>query len=124
MDSVFLMLLYMESRKARQSLTDRLVSAISDQKLFRKEWLECIRDMCALKKGMADVPLDYDKVLLAIKKITEIDIMDQEKISKSELNALTYVIVHLLKSDEFSVRDFAQHAFSHLLPALDAKVFR
>ena len=32
--------------------------------------------MCALKKGMADVPLDYDKVLIAIKKITEIDIMD------------------------------------------------
>ena len=80
--------------------------------------------MCALKKGMADVPLDYDKVLLAIKKITEIDIMDEENISKLELNALTYVIVHLLKSDEFSVRDFAHHAFSHLLPALDAKVFR
>ena len=36
--------------------------------------------MCALKKGMADVPLDYDKVLKAIKKITELDLSADRKI--------------------------------------------
>ena len=41
-----------------------------------------------------------------------------------EINALTYSILHLLKNDEFSVRDYAQHAFGHLLPLLDAKVLR
>ena len=74
------MLLYMESRKARQSLTEKLLIALSDQNTFDKEYLEIIRDMCALKKGMADVPLDYDKVLKAIKKITELDLSTNRRI--------------------------------------------
>ena len=41
-----------------------------------------------------------------------------------EVNSLTYNIVYLLKNEEFSVRDYAQHAFTHILPSLDEKVFR
>ena len=119
-----MMLLYMESRKARQSLTEKLQVALDGSGVMRKEYLQMIKDMCSLKKGMADVPLDYDKVLSAIKKITELNLTDEKLVTRLEINAFTYLIVHLLKNDEFSVRDFAQHAFSHILPALDAKVFR
>ena len=41
-----------------------------------------------------------------------------------EVNALTYNLLHLLKSEEFSVRDYALHAFGLLLPLLDENVFR
>ena len=124
LDNVFILLLYMESKKVRQSLTEGLMLSLEGSDLMRQEYLQMIKDMCSLKKGMADVPLDYDKVLNAIKKITELDFTNEQHVKRLETNAFTYLIVHLLKNEEFSVRDYAQHAFSHILPALDAKVFR
>ena len=85
--------------------------------------LSWIKDMNCIKKGLADAPLDFDKVLSAIKNVTEIG-QAKEPLKPLEVNALTYNILHLLKSEEFSVRDYASHALAHLLPLLDEKVFR
>ena len=48
----------------------------------------------------------------------------QNALQPLEVNVITYNILHLMKNEEFSVRDYASHAFAHILPILDLKVFR
>ena len=63
------LLLQMESRKARESFTEGLHSVLKDFGLLRAEVLAAIQDMNTVKKGMADLTLDYDKVLAALQRV-------------------------------------------------------
>ena len=66
------MLLHMESRKARQQLTVGLEKALQTSGCVSPATLSWIKDMNCIKKGLADVTLDYDKVLGAIKNVPAI----------------------------------------------------
>jgi hypothetical protein len=44
--------------------------------------------------------------------------------SELDVNLLTYCILHLLKCEEYSVRDFTLHALAKLLPRLDHIAFK
>ena len=73
LNRVFLMLLNMESKKVRQQLTGGLEKALQNSCFISSETLSLIKNMNVIKKGLADQALDFDKVLNAIKSITEVD---------------------------------------------------
>ena len=62
------MMLSMESRKARECFTEGLQGVLSLTGRIKDEVLLVIKDMNKVKKGMADVTLDYDRVLSALEK--------------------------------------------------------
>jgi hypothetical protein len=71
-----------------------------------------------VKKGTADIDFDLDKVLNAIKHITKLQIL-QHLDQKLVLYGVMFLLIH----SEFSVREYAQHAITHLLPNLSEKLF-
>ena len=93
LNRVFIMLLHMESKKVRQQLTQGLKRALQSSNLISNETLSWIADINYIKKGLADTTLDFDKVLTAIKNVTEIDQMEKNTaIQPLEIKALTYNI--------------------------------
>ncbi len=56
------------------------------------------------KKGMADITLDFEKVLAALGKVTSLDLAG---LKQTESSALLFNVLNLLLSDEYSVRDYA-----------------
>lgn len=66
------MLLTMESKKARESFTEGLEAVLSQTGILKPEILLAIKDMNSTKKGMADVTLDFEKVLAALETITKL----------------------------------------------------
>lgn len=66
------MMLSMESRKARESFTEGLEGVLSLTGRIKDEVLAVIKDMNKVKKGMADVTLDYEKVLGALEKTNDL----------------------------------------------------
>jgi len=81
--------------------------------------LGLVVDLNSVRHGLADVALDFDKVFAAIKTISTIGVTRE-----LEVNLLTYCTLHLLTCDEYSVRDYALHALSNMIPKLDLKVFK
>jgi hypothetical protein len=55
---------------------------------------------------LADIALDYDKVFAAIQIIST----QEMTLGELDVNILTYCSLHLLRCDEFSVRDYTLHA--------------
>ena len=70
--------------------------------------------MNRVKKGTADVMLDYDKVIGALQSLNEsLDDSQSEKLlklSSFERSALLFNVLNLLKNEEFAVRDYALHS--------------
>jgi len=116
------MFLDMQSRKARQLLANGLYAtmkagghAVSEQILI------ILVNLNTVKRGTADIDLDLDKLLNAIKQITKID---QTQLLPLDLNLLVYGILYLLANEEFSVREYAEHALAYLLPSLSETLFK
>lgn len=78
-------------------------------------------DLNTIKKGLADIDYDFDKVLGGIKAVTE---LNQEQRESGNLNLLCFCILSLLIHTEYSVREYALHALSVLLPSMDEKLFK
>ena len=72
----------MESRKAREEFTEGLHGVLSESGIIKGDVLEAIKDMNKIKKGFADVTLDYDRVLSALEKINNEYLDKSEKISE------------------------------------------
>ncbi len=53
---------------------------------------------------MADITLDFEKVLAALGKVTSLDLAG---LKQTESSALLFNVLNLLLSDEYSVRDYA-----------------
>ena len=68
------MLLHMKSFKVREVLTAGLCRTLKDQSILSNQTLGLIQDMNTVKRGLADMELDYDKTLSAIKTVGEMDI--------------------------------------------------
>ena len=77
-------------------------------------------DMNKIKKGMADLTLDFDKVLGALERV---NIFIEEGLNTTEMSALLFNMLNLVKNEEFSVRDFAQHSISKLIEHIPHPVF-
>jgi len=69
---------------------------------------------------LADIALDYDKVFAAIQIIST----QEMTLGELDVNILTYCSLHLLRCDEFSVRDYTLHALQKLIPQLSAFTFK
>jgi len=65
-------------------------------------------ELNTVKRGLADIDLDFDVVLNAIQKVNdETEAMQ----TLEEKTLIIYNVIYLVTHREFSVRDFAQHAF-------------
>jgi len=123
LDKIFQMFIEMRSKKVRQKFSEGLLASLStaeaqtvlsrENSTVRKEVLEIVVDLNAVKTGLADIDLDFDKVLGAIQKVTKDT--NLKEMSSLEINLLTYSILFLLTNQEFSVRDYAEHAFGILV---------
>ena len=103
----------MESRKARESFTTGLYSALKmSNSLVKGEVMLAIQDMNTLKKGVVDFSLDFDKVLAALDSITR---LSNSGLNQVETCALFFNALNLLKCDEYAVRDYALHAVGKLI---------
>ena len=115
-DRVFSMFLDMQSRKARQLLANGLYNTLSSRGYAVSEpILMIVVNLNTVKKGTADIDFDLDKVLNAIKHITK---YDSSTMLALDLNLLVYGVLYLLANEEFSVREYSEHALAHLLPNL------
>lgn len=93
----------MQSKKARQCL------ALGLNKIYATEITSILVDMNTVKKGQADVDYDFDKVLNGIQKIKE---------AQGDKNVLIFCLLSLMQHSEYSVREYALHAWTLLLPEM------
>lgn len=77
--------------------------------------LTLIKNLNKLRRGVADLELDSDNVIVAIKEF--ISHKDQT-IGVNDVFAVAYNILYLVANEEYSVREYAEHAFSFLLEKL------
>jgi hypothetical protein len=115
LDRIYEMFLRMESKKAREILA-KGVCAAQDTPVMR-----IVVDLNTVKKGLADIDYDFEKVLGGIKSVID---LSPEQRKSSDLNLLLYCILSLLVHIEYSVREYALHAMNILLPSLDEKLFK
>lgn len=113
-------MLQMESRKARETFTEGLHSVLKDFSLLRAEVLSAIHNMNTVKKGMADLTLDYDKVLAALQSANTIA---SDGLTAPESSALIFNALNLLRSEEYAVRDYALHSVGKLVSLIPNEGF-
>ena len=106
------MFLHMRSKKARELLANGLNS------VYKTETTQTLVQLNSIKKGVADVDYDYEKVLAGIKQVSE------RKGLSEEQNVLLFSILALLTHQEYSVREYSLHAVSQLVPQLDERLFK
>ena len=70
-------------------------------------------ELNTVKRGLADIELDFDVVLAAIQKLN--DNLESKKHPYTETHLdkmlVVYNIIYLVIHPEYSVRDFSQHAY-------------
>ena len=72
------------------------------------------------KKGFADITLDYQKVLASLEKVGE---LAEQGLNMAETSAIVFNMLNLLRSDEYSVREYAQHSITKLVESLNEPAF-
>jgi hypothetical protein len=116
LDKIYLMFLSLRSLRIRASFSANLQVALENkQKVIKPEVLITIANLNKLRRGAADMELDYDLVIKTIQNLIESEQAFSESLSSIELQALSYTIMHLLLNEEFSVRDFANHFVKSVL---------
>lgn len=118
LDKIMQLFMVLNLKKAREQLSVGLCKAMSGQhqSMIGAETLKLIVEMTKLKRGVADMELDCDNAIKAIKRFIEQE--TKELFSLLELSALTYCIVYLCQNEEFSVREYAEHALGFVLKKL------
>lgn len=108
------MFMSLKSLKIRNTLSSGLIECL-DGKIegdtVKKEVREVVGELNKLKRGLADMELDYDRIIKTIQQLLEVSL---DKFTQNELHVMTYPILFLLQSEEFSVRDYASHFLKHL----------
>ena len=103
------MFLQLRSFKVREILANGLQETLSGTGCLDDETLQLVKDMNKVKRGLADMELDYDKTLAAITSVRTMEIeVSPENMLKIE--ALSFNILYLLTNKEYAVRDYAQFA--------------
>jgi hypothetical protein len=111
--------------RVRRTFSEGLIQAIPKAKSIAGEEtisldvLELIGNLNKLKKGVADLELDYDSAIGAIQKLVG---LSPESLNFLELQSITYNVLYLLKNNEFSMRDYSVHAFTNILAALNLRL--
>ena len=99
--------------RIRTALAQGLQSSLPNK--LKPEILETICNLNKLKRGAADLELDYDTVIKTIQGLLESKDVLSQTLTPLELQAVSYQVFHLIQSEEFSVRDFACHFIKELL---------
>jgi hypothetical protein len=104
--------MHLNSPKVREALGNG-VKALG---LMDATILQIMADMNKLKRGLADMELDIDCAITAIKTL-----MGREDYSMMELSSIIYCVVYLMQHEEYSMREYAHHGLNHVLKCLVGK---
>ena len=124
LDKVFQLFLIMHMKKARTQLSIGLFEVLGEgskhESIVAPRMLIMTKELNKLKRGVADMELDTDNAILAIKEFIQLDQAQLEKsaFKISDVLALSYNIIYLLSNEEYSIREYAEHAFNFLLEQL------
>ncbi|TNV87999.1 hypothetical protein FGO68_gene14880 [Halteria grandinella] len=113
-DKLFQLFLLLRSLRIRNTLAQSLQTCKLNT-VVKPDVLQIVSDLNRLKRGAADLELDYDCVIKTIERTIEGQGQLEATLTEVELQAITYSIVHLMQSEEFSVRDFACHYVKQVL---------
>ena len=115
-DRIYQMFLSLKSIRIRASFSAGLQTSLEKkQTLVKPEVLQTITSLNKLKRGAADMELDYDLVIKTIQGLIEQQDQFSQSLTNLELQAVSYNIIYLLLNEEFSVRDFANHFIKSVL---------
>ena len=120
LNRILLMMLSMESRKARETFTAGLHSVLGSSGILKSEVLGTIQNLNTVKRGTADVNLDYDKVLAALGTVGE---LAARGLNAAEACALLFNVLNLIKCDEYAVRDYSLHSIEKLIEHISPQTF-
>lgn len=107
LQKVFAIFLDLASKKVREKFATLLQETLVKGNMNTKV-LALIKDLNKVKRGVADIDLDFDTVLSAVQGICA---LEKTEVTALDNVYLIYNIVFLVQSNEYSVRDYAQHAF-------------
>jgi len=83
------------------------------------EALTLIRDLNKMKRGIADMEIDCDSSIQAIQDFIQGD--RQSSMTSLEVSAVTCSVAYLCKHEEYSMREYAEHALNHIFGCLRAQ---
>jgi hypothetical protein len=119
LDKVFQLFMLMNMKKARAELAAGLLQVLGSSSkhrdLVKEQTLGFIANLNKLKRGVADMELDADNVIVAIKAYLD---QDQSHVSVFDVVIVAYNILYLISNEEYSVREYAEHAFVNILKQL------
>jgi hypothetical protein len=109
MKQIFAIFLDLSSKNVREKLITGLKNVLSKDTGVSNESLTLVMELNTVKRGLADIELDFDVVLTAIQKLN--DTLDSKKQpytqTKLDKMLVVYNIIYLVIHPEFSVRDFS-----------------
>ena len=106
----------MKNIRIRNTLAVGLKDSLKGN-ILKSDVLEVIVNLNKLKRGAADLELDYDLIIKTIESLMSNDLSTWNRL---ELQGVSYSILYLISSEEFSVRDYAAHFVKNVL--LDNKL--
>jgi hypothetical protein len=80
-----------------------------------KSVVQIVRSLNRLKRGVANMELDYDLIIETIENILKSDLGN---LTIMEISAVTYNIVFLISSSEMAVRDYSVYALKKIFEVL------
>lgn len=116
MDKILQLFLNLKNIRIRNTLAVGLKDSLKGN-ILKSDVLEVIVNLNKLKRGAADLELDYDLIIKTIESLMSNDLSTWNRL---ELQGVSYSILYLISSEEFSVRDYAAHFVKNVL--LDNKL--
>jgi len=114
LDRIMQLFLAVNMKKAREQLANGFAEAMKGRGM-QDETLEMIKKLNKLKRGLADLELDCDSCIVAIKDFLSVD---NQELGFLDISGISYCIVYLCQHEEYSLREYAEHALNHLFKLL------
>jgi len=115
-DKVLQMFMVMKGKRSREEMSNGLAGVLGEggkhSGLLLNQTLHIIKNLNKLKRGVADKELDSDNIILTIKQFIQ---PQTTEFTSIDLSAIAYCILNLVADDEYSVREYAEHALTYLL---------
>jgi len=95
-DKIFQLFLSLKSLRIRNSLSIGLQSSLTTRGKINPDVLDIVCNLNKLRRGAADLELDYDSVIKTIQQLIEAQDVLEGILSNIELQAISYSVMFLL----------------------------
>lgn len=112
--------LVVKAVKVRRQLGEGLMAAIGNSGMIPESTLALISELNKVRRGIADMELDCDRSIRTIQDFIQEGPtkIKNRTMTCLEISAITYSIIYLCKHEEYSMREYAEHALNHIFSCL------